>query len=76
MQLQKWIELLVSDKTYVDPENVLLWTTKSLRNIHDAILLKYQVYISLRSIAAQLKKMWYSLQGESEKIAGWKESSR
>jgi transposase len=66
--LQKWIELLVSEETYGDPENPLLWTTKSLKNIQESILKEHQVYISFKSVATQLKKMGYSLQGNQKKL--------
>lgn len=57
-----WIERIVSNETYGNPENPLVWTTKSLRNIQDAILSKHGVYISFKSIGTQLKKLGYSLQ--------------
>jgi len=54
-ELPKWIEEIVSDETYGDPENPLVWTTKSHRKIQDAILAKHEVYISFNSIGEQLR---------------------
>jgi len=55
------IEKIVSDDTYGDPEKVLTWTTKSLRNIED-VLKKKGYNISHDTIGNILKEMDYSLQ--------------
>ena len=44
-ELPKWIEAIVTDETYGNPGNPLVWTTKSHRNIQEAILQKHEVYI-------------------------------
>jgi transposase len=67
-ELPKWIEDIVSEETYGDPEKPLLWTTKSHRKIQDAILAKYEVYVSSRSIGGQLKKLGYSSQGNKKML--------
>ena len=61
-KLPLWIDEIVSDATYWNPENPLVWTTKSLRNIQDTILREHEVYVSFKSIGTQLKKLGYSLQ--------------
>ncbi len=66
--LPSWIENIVSDETYGNPENPLVWTTKSLRNIQDAILEKHEIYISFKSIGTQLKKLGYSLQSNRKML--------
>jgi hypothetical protein len=58
-RLPGWIEAIVSPATYGNPENPLVWTTKSLRKIQDAILFEYNVYVAFRSIASQLEKLGY-----------------
>ena len=67
-ELPLWIEAIVSDKTYGNPENPLVWTTKSLRNIQNALLSKYEIYISFKSIGTQLKKLGYSLQSNRKML--------
>ena len=67
-ELTMWIEEIVSEETYGNPENPLLWTTKSHRKIQDAILMKYEVYISFRSIGSQLKSLGYSSQSNRKML--------
>jgi hypothetical protein len=55
------IESIVADETYGDPEKVLTWTTKSLRNIETALQEKGYA-ISHDTIGNILKEMDYSLQ--------------
>jgi transposase len=59
--IQADIENIVADDTYGDPEHVLTWTTKSLRNI-ESILQERGYAISHDSIGNILKEMGYSLQ--------------
>jgi hypothetical protein len=66
--MPSWIEEIVADSTYGNPENPLAWTTKSLRKIQDAILSKHQVYISVETTARLLRKMNYSLQGNKKML--------
>jgi len=67
-ELPRWIESIVSSETYGNPENPLVWTTKSLRKIQDAILSERNVYIAFRSIATQLEKLGYSLQSNKKML--------
>ena len=67
-ELPGWIEAIVSEETYGNPENPLVWTTKSLRKIQEAILSKHHVYVAFRSIATQLEKLGYSLQGNKKML--------
>jgi len=55
------IEMIIKDATAGNPENVILWTTKSLRNIQD-ILEKKVITVSHNTIRSLLKDMGYSLQ--------------
>ena len=67
-ELRRWIENIISEETYGNPENPLLWTTKSHRKIQDAILIKHEVYISFRSIGSQLKSLGYSSQNNKKML--------
>jgi len=67
-ELPKWIEAIVSEETYGNPKNLLLWTTKSHRKIQDAILSQHEVYISFRSIGSQLHNLGYSSQGNKKML--------
>jgi transposase len=59
--IQEEIEKIVGNTTVGDPENIIYWTTKSLRNIEKA-LHKKGFAISHDTIGKLLKKMGYSLQ--------------
>ena len=59
--IQKEIEKILENDTFGDPEKILLWTTKSLRNI-EKVLLKKGFTISHYTIRNLLKEMGYSLQ--------------
>src|SRR5215469_14591963 len=67
-KLLDWIEEIVSDHTYGNPENPLVWTTKSLRNIQDALLATHGVYVSFKSIGVKLKDLGYSLQSNRKML--------
>ena len=67
-ELPKWIEAIVSEETYGNPENPLLWTTKSHRKIQDAILTKHEAYVSFKSIGNQLKNLGYSSQANKKML--------
>ena len=43
--MSNWIEQIVADSTYGNPENPLTWTTQSLRKIQDTILSKQKIYV-------------------------------
>jgi transposase len=55
------IEKIIRNDTLGDPENVLLWTTKSLRNI-EKVLHEKCFTVSHDTIGNLLKEMGYSLQ--------------
>jgi len=59
--IQAEIERIIADETYGDPEHVLTWTTKSLRNI-ESLLRERGYAISHDTIGNILKEMGYSLQ--------------
>ena len=59
--IESEIEKLLSNHTAGNPENPILWTTKSLRNIADA-LDKVGVSVSHDTIGNILKELGYSLQ--------------
>ena len=67
-ELPGWIEQIVSDSTYGNPENPLIWTTQSLRKIQDAILLKHHIYVSIEAIARILRDLNYSLQSNKKML--------
>jgi hypothetical protein len=66
--LLRWIEKIVSDSTYGNPENPLTWTTQSLRKIQDALLSNHKIYVSVETIARLLRKLDYSLQGNKKML--------
>lgn len=55
------IEQIVADETYGNPEQVLTWTTKSLRNLEN-LLQQKGFEVSHDTIGNILKEMGYSLQ--------------
>ena len=55
------IEKIVAGETYGNPQQVLTWTTKSLRNI-EALLQQKGYEVSHNTIGYLLKEMGYSLQ--------------
>ena len=59
--IKEKIEAIVEEETYGDPEKTLAWTTKSLRNIQEA-LQSDSVEVSHVTIGSLLKEMDYSLQ--------------
>jgi transposase len=59
--IQEEIDKIIGSDTLGDPENVLLWTTKSLRNIETALREK-GFEISHDTVGNVLKDMGYSLQ--------------
>ena len=67
-KLHEWIDALVSAETYGDPENPLLWTTKSLRKIQETILAEHQVYVSHSTVAVILTELGYSLQSNQKML--------
>jgi len=67
-ELLNWIEQIVSNSTYGNPETPLVWTTQSLRKIQDSILSEHQIYISVETTARLLKKLNYSLQGNKKML--------
>jgi DNA-binding PadR family transcriptional regulator len=67
-ELPNWIEKIVSDSTYGNPENTLIWTTQSLNKIKDALLSKHRIYVSTVTIARLLRQLEYSLQGNKKML--------
>ena len=67
--LKKSIEELVSPHTLGDPMNPLLWTSKSLRHIAEALEQKSHK-ISYRVVGEILKEAGYSLQGNRKTDEG------
>ena len=66
--LPNWIEEIVADSTYGNPENPLTWTTQSIRKIQDKILSSKYVYVSIETIARILDELRYSLQGNKKML--------
>ena len=67
--LRKALLSIVAIATKGDPESPLLWTSKSLRNIADA-LVKQGFVISHTTVAILLKKYKYSLQANKKALEG------
>lgn len=67
-EILKWIDEIVADSTYGNPENPLAWTTQSLRKIQDILLSKHHQYVAVQTIARLLKKLDYSLQGNKKML--------
>ena len=61
INVKEEIEKIVTNRTFGNPENVIFWTTKSLRKIREA-LEDQSIFISHETIAGLLKEMGYSLQ--------------
>jgi len=68
-EIEQYILEIVETDTKGNPERPLLWTSKSLKNISDALSpLDYEV--SVTQIAKILKKNGYSLQANKKGIEG------
>ncbi len=67
--LRKALLTMIAASTKGDPESLLLWTSKSLRNIADA-LAKQGFNISHSTVAVLLKKYRYSLQVNKKSLEG------
>jgi hypothetical protein len=67
-ELPSWIEKIVYDSTYGNPENPLVWTTQSLNKIQDALLSEHHIYVSAVTIARLLRQLDYSLQGNKKML--------
>jgi len=63
------LEELVESTTRGDPESPLLWTARSLRNLADAMANK-GFTMSITTLSRLLKKLGYSLQGNSKRLEG------
>ena len=66
--LPYWVERIVAGETYGNPENPLVWTTKSLRKIQEAILSDHKVYVAFKSISKILHNLGYSLQSNRKML--------
>ncbi len=74
-KLEKVIEEIVSPHTAGDPMNPLLWTSKSLRNIAEAVE-KRGYKVSHKLVGIILKNAGYSLQGNRKTDEGGNHSDR
>lgn len=74
-ELVKVIEEIVSPHTAGDPMNPLLWTSKSLRNIAEAVN-KRGYKVSHKLVGVILKKAGYSLQGNRKTDEGGNHADR
>lgn len=73
--IEKEIERIVAPDTLGDPEKPLLWVSKSLRTIVDA-LKELGKNVSVNIVAKALKNMDYSLQGNYKTKEGGKHPDR
>ena len=67
--LKKILQEIIEPETRGDPETPLRWTCKSVRNIADA-LKKEKLTISHQTVAAILRELEYSLQGNKKTKEG------
>jgi hypothetical protein len=67
-ELLSWIEKIVADSTYGNPENPLTWTTQSLRKIQDILLSEQHIYVSVQTIVRLLRKLDYSMQANKKML--------
>jgi hypothetical protein len=67
-EILHWVEKIVADSTYGNPENPLTWTTQSLAKIRDILLSEHHVYVSINTVARLLRKLNYSLQGNKKML--------
>jgi transposase len=74
-ELEKVIEQIVSPHTAGDPMNPLLWTSKSLRNIAEAVK-KRGYKVSHKLVGVILKNAGYSLQGNRKTDEGGSHEDR
>jgi hypothetical protein len=75
VKLLKALERLVEPVTRGDPESVLRWTCKSLRQLQTELLSQGYV-VSHTSIGDLLRKLRYSLQGNRKTLEGGDHSDR
>lgn len=73
--LENRLKEILSAHTMGDPERVLLWTGKSLRNIEDD-LKKQGINVSHVALGVILQKMGFSLQGNRKTDEGGKHEDR
>jgi hypothetical protein len=64
--IQKRVQELVEGTTYGNPEKVLSWTTQSLRKIQVAILEKYHIRVSFKTVGTIREDMGYSKQANQK----------
>jgi len=69
------LKMLVDPPDARDPESLLVWTTKSTRNLADA-LSKAGHQVSDRTVARMLQDMGFSLQGNAKVIEGKQHADR
>jgi transposase len=67
--LKEILQEIIEPETRGDPESPLRWTCKSVRNISDA-LKKERVSVSHQTVAAILRDLEYSLQGNKKTKEG------
>lgn len=60
--IEERIQEIVDGATYGNPQNVLSYTTLSLRKIRDTLAEKFGIDVSFRSISSILEKLGYSKQ--------------
>jgi len=69
------LKMLVNPETRGDPMSLLVWTTKSTRNLADA-LSKMGHQVSDRTVARMLRAMGFSLQGNAKVVEGKQHADR
>jgi transposase len=64
--IQQKVQEIVDGSTYGDPEQVLSWTTESLRKIQTTLHTKHGIDISHKTVGAILEDMGYSRQANQK----------
>lgn len=66
--IQEKVQLIIEESTYGNPENVLLWTTKSLRKIAAILLSEYNINASHTTVGDILEAIGYSKQSNQKML--------
>ena len=67
-EIQKYVQGIVDDSTYGNPEKVLSWTTESLRSIQSVLSEKHGINASHVTVGAILEDLGYSKQSNQKML--------
>jgi transposase len=66
--IQEKVRLIVEESTYGNPENILLWTTQSLRKIATILHSEYNINVSHTTVGDILETIGYSKQSNQKML--------